>query len=84
MWGHIIRGERQGYGSLCLKSENCKPLTPPIELIDGNAYQFEYVNICSGIYGEKMNRFYHQNGFISASVCINITLLTQGLKNEFI
>ena len=58
-----------------------KPLTPPIELIDGEAYQFDYCSHThNGVYVSNMKRLYHINGFISASVCTNIKLLT--VKDE--
>lgn len=49
---------------------------PPIGLVNGTAYQFDYCNETHhGVYGENMKRFYHIHGFLSASVCTNIQLL---------
>ena len=59
------------------RNDRVKSLTPPIKLIDGEAYQFDYCSHThNGVYGSNMKRLYHINGFISASVCTNIKLLT--------
>tara|TARA_R110000851_G_scaffold160243_2_gene303482 strand:- start:688 stop:1560 length:873 start_codon:yes stop_codon:yes gene_type:complete len=58
-----------------------KPLTPPIELIDGKAYQFDYDgDTFQGIYSERGDDF-HSNKFVSsAPICTNIQPLTVGVK----
>ena len=58
-----------------------KPLTPPIELIDGKAYQFDYDgDTFQGIYSERGDDF-HSNKFVSsAPICTNIEPLTVGVK----
>lgn len=54
-----------------------KPLPPKQELIDGKAYQFDYLNKTFDAYYKKhTNRFFYIDGFISADVVTNITLLT--------
>jgi len=63
----------------CLDIDKCnyKPLTPPIKLIDGKAYQFEARNkTLQGIYcdnNETMN--IHQSYYFNLEVCTKIQLL---------
>ena len=53
-----------------------KPITPPIELIDGKAYQFQYQS-CRGLgfYNERLNEFSSLNHKVDIDNCINIKLL---------
>jgi len=52
------------------------PLTPPIELIDGEFYCFDYSNKSyRGIYSKKEDRFIFADGHVMASYCKNIKLL---------
>jgi len=58
-----------------------KPLTPPIELIDGKAYQFDYHNGSSGMnnvamrYNEFIGKFQFDNHTFNPIHCTNIQLL---------
>ena len=58
-------------------ASECKPLTPPIQLIDGKAYQFDHL---AGVIG--LNGVYHDNklyiggDYVESSNCTNIKLLT--------
>ena len=67
------------------RNDRVKPLTPPIELIDGKAYQFDYVNKpCDGTYhglfNAKLNRFIIKDGFVAADYTLNIQPLTVEVK----
>jgi hypothetical protein len=60
---------------------NCKDqgtITPaPIDLVDGNAYMFDYK--CAsyiGIYASPPHRFIKVDGFTLSSYCTNIRLMT--------
>jgi len=61
--------------------------TPPIELIDGKAYQFDYtqgvkvINNISGICIESGNIFLTVDGSFCVPNCTNITLLTPEVKS---
>ena len=58
-----------------------KPLTPPIELIDGKAYQFEYQGEeITGLYGKMDNEFFILGGSYSVEICTNIQPLTVEVK----
>jgi hypothetical protein len=88
----IVIGELDTNNKLALKRidnglysiahiDDVKPLTPPIELIDGKAYQFEnYQRKVMGIYCEEETVFHTHHGFHQASGCTNIQLLTVGDK----
>jgi len=54
----------------------CEPLTPPIELIDGKAYQFQHQS-CRGLgfYNKRLNEFSSLNHKILIDNCTNIQLL---------
>jgi len=54
-----------------------KPLTPPIELIDGKAYQFESTQHggAIGFYNSDSCRFINVNMSIRSDMCTNIQLL---------
>jgi len=58
-----------------------KPLTPPIELIDGKAYQFDYHNGSSGMnnavmrYNKFIGKFQFDNHYFNPVHCTNIQLL---------
>lgn len=56
-----------------------KPLTPPIELIDGKAYQFNYVEhekVILGFYSKSHDDFTVNGTLYNPRMCTNITLLT--------
>ena len=54
-----------------------KPLTPPVTLIDGKAYQFDYDGAnFDGIYRSFDNSFYGYDGDTVAEDCTNIKPLT--------
>ena len=54
----------------------CKPLTPPIELIDGKAYQLTYRNMeTCAIYSKDHNFLYSATSIIEIKDCTNIKLL---------
>jgi hypothetical protein len=60
-------------------SEHLGTITPaPIELIDGNAYMFDYEGVsCTGVYEAVTERFYFTRGrHILASYCTNIRPMT--------
>jgi len=51
-----------GYAALSLTIKTIKPLTPPIELIDGKAYQFELnAFIYTGFYAKARKSFMDRN-----------------------
>ena len=54
-----------------------KPITPPIELIDGKAYQFDYRSLTgvNGVYSSVDDSFYNSIGAPKSSKCTNIKLL---------
>ena len=57
---------------------NCKPLTPPIELIDGKAYQFQAHknrNPVDGFYSADEDEFVYLQGTVRSHDAINIQLL---------
>ena len=60
---------------------NCRPLTPPIELIEGKAYQFDYkqgvkvINNMSGICISSGDIFLTIDGSFCIPNCTNIKLL---------
>jgi hypothetical protein len=63
-----------------------KPLTPPVKLDDGKAYQFDYINKpCDGTYhglfNAKLNRFIIKDGFVAADYTLNIQPLTVEAKS---
>ena len=77
--------------SVCFTDENgflvtitrgyAKPLTPPITLIDGKAYQFDYRNIeTCGVYSKDHNLLYSADSIIDISDCTNIQPLTVEVK----
>ncbi len=60
------------------KSANIRlrDVTPPIELIDGKAYQFQYKTTRGlGFYNERLNEFSSLNHKICIDDCTNIQLL---------
>ena len=58
-----------------------KPLTPPIELIDGKAYQYSEEGLYShGIYCERSKAFSRMNYQVSIDECTNIQPLTVEVK----
>lgn len=68
-------------GKQCYQSaklSECKPLTPPVELIGGKAYQFTNIedNTIHGIYDEDEHSFNGTCVEWSASTCTNIQPLT--------
>jgi hypothetical protein len=75
--------------SVCFTDENgflvtitrgyAKPLTPPITLIDGECYQFDYhKGTFKGYFKLSTGRLYHSTGYYHESVCTNIQPLTVG------
>jgi len=58
-----------------------KPITPPIELIDGEFYGFDYNNDSyRGIYSKREDRFIFADGHVMAISCKNIQPLTVEVK----
>jgi hypothetical protein len=59
-------------------SENMGTITPaPIELIDGNAYMFDYKHVSYiGLYDQPSFRFIQANGFTLSTHCTNIRPMT--------
>jgi hypothetical protein len=63
-----------------------KPLTPPIELIDGKAYQFDYYTGSVGMnnvvmrYNECAGAFQFDNYTFKPEFCTNIQPLTVEVK----
>jgi hypothetical protein len=59
-------------------SENMGTITPaPIDLIDGNAYMFDYKGASYiGIYASPPHRFIQVDGFTLSSYCTNIRPMT--------
>jgi hypothetical protein len=70
----------------CENGERCdrkrslkfKPLTPPIELIDGKAYQFDYGNTAEiiGLYSKQSKQLQAIAGHYESKHCTNIKPLT--------
>ena len=54
-----------------------KPLTPPIELLDGNAYQFDYGNtkLIIGLYSKQNKQLQALAGHYESKYCTNIQSL---------
>tara|TARA_R110002051_G_scaffold237427_1_gene298305 strand:- start:109 stop:753 length:645 start_codon:yes stop_codon:yes gene_type:complete len=80
VYDHSIRGLEQ-----CHKANGTsefKPLTPPIELIDGKAYQFDYKGRSSlhGIHCESEGTFITRTDVFKSSICTNIQPLTVEVK----
>ncbi len=62
---------------LSLDAVKFKPLTPPIELIDGSPYMFDYNDFKRiGFYGAGMNLFTDTVSSWNPELCRNIVLLT--------
>ena len=63
---------------LVSRNDRVKPITPPIQLEDKQAYSFEYnANDYVGIYDAESSRFYFPSGGrVLASYCTNIKHLT--------
>tara|TARA_R110000744_G_scaffold52964_4_gene113290 strand:- start:4946 stop:5776 length:831 start_codon:yes stop_codon:yes gene_type:complete len=58
-----------------------KPLTPPITLIDGECYQFDYhKGTFQGYFKLSTGRLYHSTGYYHESVCTNIQPLILEVK----
>ena len=78
------------YDYLSAELAECEPLTPPIELIDGDAYSFDYKGEgVNGIYskgyvdkysdiekGNRTDRFIMIEGNVLSSYCTNTKHLT--------
>jgi hypothetical protein len=76
--------------SVCFTDENgflvainrgyVKPISAPIELIDGNAYMFDWsdrpMKDSIGVYSLDSQRFYFVSGHVLASYCTNIRPMT--------
>ena len=73
---YLIHYPKEGIG------ESFKPLTPPITLIDGKAYQFEARgNVFHGIYEKRIGSFNVMTGqFFNTISCTNIQPLTVEVK----
>ena len=62
-------------------SKNLGTITPaPIELVNGNAYMFDYGCIGNrvGVYHKEADRFYFATAHVPVSACTNIRLMTVG------
>jgi len=58
------------------RNDKTNIVTPPIELIDGKAYQFDlHLGVCIGLYCESENTFITRTDVIKFSRCTNIKLL---------
>jgi hypothetical protein len=58
-----------------------KPLTPPIELIDGKAYQFTHKAGVDGLHGVyRDNKFYIGGDYVESDNCTNIQPLIAEVK----
>tara|TARA_R110000772_G_scaffold257439_2_gene374274 strand:- start:1125 stop:1685 length:561 start_codon:yes stop_codon:yes gene_type:complete len=67
--------------SFAINSVTFKPLTPPIELIDGKAYQFNYMNKTRvGYYCSDNDQLMFRGGWSRGSICTNIQPLTVEVK----
>jgi hypothetical protein len=55
-------------------------ITPALELVNGNAYMFDYGCIANrvGVYHKEADRFYFAMAHIAASACTDIRLMTVG------
>ena len=64
-----------------LSESPIKPITPPVPLDDGEAYQF-YIDslVIKGIYRKMDNKFYNYNGDFGVGYCTNIQPLTVEVK----
>ena len=64
-----------------------KPIEPPIELLDGEPYEFDYSNGNSGMQGAVMryckrnDSFFFDNTIFKREYCTNIVLLTPEVKS---
>ena len=68
-----------------IRGVSFKPLTSLVELIDGKAYQFDYVRSgeVAGVYDEDKNCFYGVGKYCYVVMdCTNIQLLTVKNKND--
>lgn len=80
-WAVVLRQIGEGYGkdveiAKSFDDVNIKPLTPPIELIDGKAYQFEYEGQTRyAPYNKSINFFSDIDKHINPDSCSNIQLL---------
>jgi len=75
---YTFKSKVQGLGALYLKPHHCEPVTPPIELVDGKAYQFNFADdkVMFGIYNLKRNIFSVEQGtYFDFSRVYNIQLL---------
>jgi len=57
-------------------ADKIKPLTPPIELIDGKAYQFTDVTVTCGVFSSRDDCFHNIDGLVCPEDCTNIKPLT--------
>ena len=79
VFDHQIRGLEQGH--IANGVYNFKPITPPIKLIDGEAYQFDCKwGECLGYYEKELKLFNCAGSFVKSADCTNIKLLT--VKDE--
>jgi hypothetical protein len=79
---YIVLTNKSGKERIRKLSESpVKPLTPPITLIDGKAYQFEYDgDTFQGIYSVQGDDFHSDKFVSSANICTNIQPLTVEVK----
>ncbi|HHZ70469.1 MAG TPA: hypothetical protein EYN54_09400 [Methylococcaceae bacterium] len=79
--GVITFNTSAGLGALRLPVSKCKVIEPPIELIDGKAYQFtnENATIEQGVYYEGI--LINQHGNTALMLCTNIKPLTLEVKS---
>ncbi|MCP4326327.1 MAG: hypothetical protein GY787_31720 [Alteromonadales bacterium] len=67
-----------GFGALRLTIEHVKPLTPPVDLTDGECYQFDgYTGgTCKGVYDKSKGCFWVKGKSVQANYRANIQPLT--------
>lgn len=85
-WSIVLEQTEKGYAqgvevAKAVDYVTIKPLTPPIKLIDGKAYQFEHNGIVwNGIYIKSENSMLYSLRTAEVVFCTNIQLLTVGDK----
>ena len=73
----VVTDKDSAQYSLPIKEVVFKPLTPPIELIDGKAYQFdiEFVGTVCGVYYKAHDELNGSEDNYPSEICTNIQLL---------
>lgn len=85
-WSIVLEQTEKGYAqgvevAKAVDDVTIKPLTPPVELIDGKAYQFEHNGIVwNGIYIKRENSMWYSLRTAKVAFCTNIQPLTVGDK----